>query len=139
MDWRLVVDPAFHAPTWAKERAMHTDTKYTGAKQESTQGDRHPIDDDYNIHDASFRRHFQLNYGDERLDYESVYAPAYRYGFELSGENPNETWEEMEPEAQRHWAEEHSVSWATVADAVRYGWDEERNPDKHRVSHPRQQ
>lgn len=95
--------------------------------------DRHPIEDEYNFHDASFRRHFQLHYGDGSHDYETVFAPAYRYGYELSNENPNRSWEQVENEAQQHWASKHASRWEEVAEAVRYGWNEERNPDKLRV------
>ncbi|MEZ4711793.1 MAG: hypothetical protein R3A44_31665 [Caldilineaceae bacterium] len=96
---------------------------------------QHQIDDNYNFHDASFRRHYQLNYRDNGRDYEEFYAAAYRFGYQLSEQNTNASWEQLAQQAQSHWATLHASSWRDVAEAVRYGWTEERNPDKLRVHH----
>lgn len=98
----------------------------------------HEIDDKYNFHDSSFRRHYQLNYAENGRGYEEFYAPAYRYGFELAEEQPNTSWEEIQATAQQHWQSQHPSQWTAVADAVRYGWEEQRNPEKLRVHHHKQ-
>jgi hypothetical protein len=96
--------------------------------------DQHVIEDRYNTHDASFRRHYQLNYRDTSHNYEEFYAPAYRFGFEL-GEESVAAWDDVKGEAQRHWQANHPSAWADVEDAVHYGWVEQRNPEALRVHH----
>jgi hypothetical protein len=95
----------------------------------------HEIEDKYNFHDASFRRHFQLNYVDTGRDYEEFYAPAYRYGFELAEEHAGASWEVVQSEAQQHWNSNHESAWSDIADAIRYGWEEQRHPEQLRVHH----
>ncbi|MEZ4865003.1 MAG: hypothetical protein R3C14_27055 [Caldilineaceae bacterium] len=120
---------------------MKTDTQTVVTNPSSvadatvTGQDKHPIEDDYNTHDASFRRHYQLNYADGAHDYKSFYAPAYRYGYQLSAEHNGAAWHAVEQEAQEHWASHHTSAWSDVADAVHYGWIEERDPDRLRVHH----
>ena len=114
---------------------MNTHIETTQTIQEQGQQGQHLIDDDYNFHDASFRRHYQLNYRDSGHDYDEFYAPAYRFGYQLSEQNASASWEQMEQQAQSHWATMHVSNWRDVADAVRYGWTEERNPDKLRAHH----
>jgi hypothetical protein len=98
----------------------------------------YPIQDDFNLHDASFRRHFQLNYSSGLHQYETFYAPAYRYGYLLSAENPERIWKEIETQAREHWPAQHPGSWQDVVDAVRYGWTEEHQPGMLQVRHPGQ-
>jgi hypothetical protein len=97
-------------------------------------GDQHQIDDRYNFHDASFRRHYQLNYHDNPHDYE-YYAPAYRFGYELAEENAGMDWGRIETEAQEHWQTQHNIPWQEMAEAIHYGWLEQRDPDALRVHH----
>ena len=97
--------------------------------------DGHKIDDRYNFHDASFRRHYQLNYSDGAHDYESYYAPAYRFGYELAEEHEGADWASVKNEAQHHWQMKHGSAWQNVATAVHYGWREQRDPDALRVQH----
>lgn len=130
-------------------------TSYTGSEQKTgrtvdpisersveaniAEDHEHPIEDELNMHDASFRRHYQLNYSDQQLEYESFYAPAYRYGYQLSETHPNDTWQQVESQAERQWSANHSIDWNQIAEAVKYGWKEERNPDEVRVNHDRGQ
>lgn len=97
-------------------------------------GDRHQINDRYNFHDASFRRHYQLNYHDNAHEYE-YYAPAYRFGYELAADNAGMEWARIEMEAQRHWQTQHRTPWSEMAEAIHYGWREQRDPDELRVHH----
>lgn len=97
--------------------------------------DSHEIKDDYNFHDASFRRHYQLNYVDGGRDYEEFYAPAYRFGYELAQQHGGDTWEAVQEEAQSHWQAHHPSAWPDIAEAVHYGWREQREPQELRVDH----
>ncbi|MCE7989271.1 MAG: hypothetical protein DYG89_49595 [Caldilinea sp. CFX5] len=114
---------------WAGQPATH------GRGAPNGSHDQHPIEDRYNTHDASFRRHYQLNYHDNGHGYEAFYAPAYRFGFELGEESGSATWDEVKEAAQRHWQANHPSAWADIAEAVHYGWREQRNPDALRVHH----
>lgn len=97
------------------------------------QSDSHVIDDRYNFHDASFRRDYRLNHADGSHTYEEIYAPAYRYGYELAEQGKD--WESAQIEAERHWSSMHTTPWSQVAEAIRYGWEEQRRPEEHRVYH----
>lgn len=98
------------------------------------ESDRHAIEDKYNFHEASFRRHYQLNYDESGHEFD-YYAPAYRFGYELAEENPHAEWQAVSGNAQRHWEAAHTTGWAEMAEAVRYGWKEERDPESLRVHH----
>lgn len=102
---------------------------------ENVDGDQHPIEDRYNTHDTSFRRHYQLNYHNNDHHYEDFYAPAYRFGFALGEDSAAAEWDGVKDEAQRHWQTHHASAWDEVAEAVRYGWYEQRNPEALRVHH----
>lgn len=104
------------------------------AENDQAADETHPIDDRYNFHDSSFRRHYQLNYGETGQPFE-FYAPAYRFGYSLADENPGLEWEEMVDQAARHWQTRHDGSWHEMADAVHYGWREQRDPEELRVHH----
>ncbi|MEZ4617546.1 MAG: hypothetical protein R2867_18815 [Caldilineaceae bacterium] len=128
-----------------RERQTQTESNshngFTSATKNVTQTnangrtDRHPIEDRYNFHDASFRRHYQLNYSDGGHDYDSYYAPAYRFGFELAEKHQNARWETVTDEAQRHWQASHAGNWDEMVDAIHYGWLENRDPEALRVHH----
>lgn len=100
----------------------------------SAMGEQHSIRDRYNMHDASFRRHYHLNYLKAPEDY-NFYAPAYYFGYELAEENPNLTWEEAQEKAEQHWQSRHATEWNRMQDAIYYGWVENRDPDLLRVHH----
>lgn len=100
-----------------------------------TQEDEHSIQDRYNFHDASFRRHYQLNYSDGTHEYEEYYAAAYRFGYQLAKEYPGAEWSAIASDAQHHWQLKHDSAWENVINAVQYGWKEQRDPDALRVNH----
>jgi hypothetical protein len=117
------------------QRGPQNTTVATDTTERNGRGDeRHPIEDRYNFHDASFRRHYQLNYHDGPHAYE-YYAPAYRFGYELAEESAGSDWEAAQPEAQRHWQSNHDTAWDEMREAIHYGWREQRNPDALRVHH----
>ncbi|MBI1294554.1 hypothetical protein GC175_06310 [bacterium] len=96
--------------------------------------DRHPIDDKYNFHEASFRRHYQLHFRDDARGFD-FFAPAYRFGYELATESPGMSWERVKDAAERHWRANHQSDWSEMIDLIHYGWVEQRDPDSLRVHH----
>lgn len=79
---------------------------------------------DYTVYDTDFRRHFDTNFANRGYTYDQ-YSPAYRYGYDLAYDDMYRgyTWEELEPEAQRYWMEEHEGAWENFKDAVRHAWE----------------
>lgn len=117
------------------DRPTDRPTDVTASSQEqgaAEQDVHHAIEDHLNFHEASFRRHFQLTYVDSHHDY-AFYAPAYKYGYELAQENPSATWHSLVARARRHWQKVHTTEWDEVADAVHYGWREDREPETLRA------
>jgi hypothetical protein len=92
------------------------------------------IEDEYNTHEASFRRHYQLNYSEAKPTFE-FYEPAYEFGYKVARDNPGKDWTVTSIEAQTSWQESYTASWKDVADAVYYGWREQRKPESLRVQH----
>lgn len=132
--------PMATTPMASNGQTVRNNTQGTG------NGDTHDIKDRYNFHDASFRRHYQLHYhqlaeqqgqttSDDTPDYETFYAPAYRFGYELAAEYAGADWSAVEEKAKAHWQSQHGSPWAKVVDAVRYGWEEQRHPEQLRVHH----
>ncbi len=117
---------------------METRTVSPEVAPAMTQEEFHSRKDNYNLHDASFRRHYQLTYANGAHDYETFYAPAYRYGFELGEESVGADWLRVEQDAKEYWSSSSSIPWEEVAEAIQYGWMEERDPERLRVHHREQ-
>lgn len=79
---------------------------------------------DYTTYDTDFRRHYNTNFANSGYTYDQ-YSPAYRYGYDLAYDDMYRgyTWEELEPEAERYWMEEHEGTWENFKDAVRHAWE----------------
>jgi hypothetical protein len=76
-------------------------------------------------HDAAFREHWTSNYGDAGGHYDE-YAPAYRYGSTLAGNErySGRSWEEIEPQARQDWEKRYpGNAWERFKESVRYGWE----------------
>ncbi len=138
-----VHDDAGHTTNSHTTNGHSTNQRGSTDGNAATSGDEHAIEDRYNFHDASFRRHYQLHYHDLQHDgenstgrnYESFYAPAYRFGYELAEEHSGAEWSAVESQAQQHWQSKHNSAWSDVQEAIRYGWQEQRNPESLRVHH----
>jgi uncharacterized protein (TIGR02271 family) len=75
--------------------------------------------------DSTFRNHWQTSYANQGGRYED-YAPAYRYGSMLRGNEKyrGRQWEEIEPQARTDWESNNAgTPWEKTKDAVRYGWE----------------
>ncbi|HEY2019892.1 hypothetical protein [Paraburkholderia sp.] len=88
---------------------------------------------EYLDYEEDFRTHYDEQYAAENARYED-YVPAYRYGAEIGHDMRfrDRPWEEIEPEARRHWETASPDStWERFKLAVRHGW--ERVTGRHHV------
>ncbi|MBC8748354.1 hypothetical protein OKW43_001238 [Paraburkholderia sp. WC7.3g] len=80
---------------------------------------------EYLEYEEDFRSHYDEQYAAANARYED-YVPAYRYGAEIGRDAQfrGRPWEEIEPEARRHWEATSSDStWERFKLAVRHGWE----------------
>ncbi|MCC8393749.1 hypothetical protein LJ656_14225 [Paraburkholderia sp. MMS20-SJTR3] len=80
---------------------------------------------EYLEYEEDFRAHYDDEYAAENARYED-YVPAYRYGAEIGRDARfhDRPWEEIEPEARRHWeATSPDTTWERFKVAVRHGWE----------------
>jgi hypothetical protein len=76
-------------------------------------------------YEEDFRAHYDEQYSAESTRYED-YVPAYRYGAEIAQDARyrDRPWDDIEPEAQRHWETTAPEStWERFKLAVRHGWE----------------
>ncbi|OLL31942.1 hypothetical protein BTH42_09950 [Burkholderia sp. SRS-W-2-2016] len=80
---------------------------------------------EYLEYEEDFRAHYDDEYASADARYED-YVPAYRYGAEIGRDARfhDRPWEEIEPEARRHWeATSPDTTWERFKVAVRHGWE----------------
>ncbi|MFT4064667.1 hypothetical protein [Paraburkholderia sp.] len=80
---------------------------------------------EYLEYEEDFRAHYDEQYAAENTRYED-YVPAYRYGAEIGKDARfhDRPWEDIEPEARRHWETTSPEStWERFKLAVRHGWE----------------
>jgi len=88
---------------------------------------------EYLEYEEDFRAHYDEQYAAGNARYED-YVPAYRYGAEIGNDTRfrDRPWEDIEPEARRHWESTSPDStWERFKLAVRHGW--ERVTGRHHV------
>lgn len=80
---------------------------------------------DFDTYSGSFRQHYQTSLAGTGYPYD-YYEPAYRYGYELAGDErrASRQWEEIEPEVRQDWEQEHPGTWEQVKNSVRHAWEE---------------
>lgn len=81
--------------------------------------------DDISMDDTDFRSHWQTSYAHMGGRYED-YAPAYRYGSVLAGNERylGSRWNDVEPQVRSEWESNNAGHpWEKAKDAVRYGWE----------------
>jgi uncharacterized protein (TIGR02271 family) len=73
-----------------------------------------------------YRKHYQASLAAMGSSYED-YEPAYQYGSTLRSDKryANRSWDEVEPEIQRDWAQRYPASgpWEYTKLAVKHGWE----------------
>lgn len=83
------------------------------------------VPNEYMEYEEDFRSHYDEQYATADERYED-YLPAYRYGTEIGSDARfrGRSWEEIEPEARRHWESTSPDStWERFRVAVRHGWE----------------
>jgi hypothetical protein len=102
-----------------------------GLREEQVDVESHAVDEPRSdadlsaFDDSDFRRHWQGAYGASGASYED-YAPAYRYGYQMAGQERyrNHRWGDVEPEVQQAWESGNAGHpWERVKEAIRYGWE----------------
>lgn len=85
-------------------------------------------DTDFTNYREEFRTHYNTNYANTGLTYES-YEPAYRYGYDLHNRNEmrGRSWSEIEPQARTAWERDNRGTWDRFKDAIRRGWESVRH------------
>ena len=78
---------------------------------------------EWSPYDRNFRSHFYLTYSGGDFSYE-LYAPAYRYGYQLASDEryDKKNWGEIETQVQQAWERQHETVWMKVVDAISYGF-----------------
>jgi uncharacterized protein (TIGR02271 family) len=82
----------------------------------------------FETYDPEFRQHYQTSFSSSGRDY-TFYQPAYRYGYDLAGNERyrNSEWSQVESDARREWERRNPQNpWEDFKDAVREGWDRVR-------------
>jgi hypothetical protein len=85
------------------------------------------IPDEFLEYEEDFRTHYDAQYASDQARYED-YVPAYRYGATIARDvrYRDRPWDEVEPEARRHWettSPGEIDTWERFKAAVRHGWD----------------
>jgi uncharacterized protein (TIGR02271 family) len=101
-------------------RRTHVDVDQEGARSTT----RLPGIETY---DADFRQHHTSTFASSGGAY-ADYEPAYRYGYELAGNERyrGRDWAAVEVDARRDWESRHAGTWEQFKGAIRYGWDKVR-------------
>jgi uncharacterized protein (TIGR02271 family) len=78
--------------------------------------------------EADFRAHCSKTFGGQGLSYEQC-APAYRYGYNLAGDQRSShgDWKATEADARHRWEEHNPGTWDRFGSAVRYAWERGRD------------
>jgi uncharacterized protein (TIGR02271 family) len=81
---------------------------------------------DPSAEDAYWRENYRNRpYVEQGLDYKE-YAPAYRYGWESSANNPDMPFDQAEPHLEKNWSESKTkvgMEWDKAKYAVKDAWD----------------
>ena len=101
------------------------DTAPSARRPDATVGETIP--DEFLEYEEDFRNHYDELYASSDERYED-YVPAYRYGATIGRDARyrDRPWDDVEPEARRHWestAPGSTDTWERFKSAVRHGWD----------------
>jgi hypothetical protein len=90
----------------------------------ATYGEHVSRNADYDNYDQDFRNNWQSMYANQGSTYEQ-YEPAYRYGYDLAGDQRyrSRDWNTIEPEIQRDWETRQPGTWVLYRSSIRYAWD----------------
>jgi stress response protein YsnF len=107
--------------------ARHTDVDVQREPETATETRRGTAPQDFATYDPLFRKHYATAFTGTGAAY-TAYEPAYRYGYELSGNERyrGRDWAALEADARREWEVRHPNTWERFKDAIHYGWDNVR-------------
>jgi hypothetical protein len=76
----------------------------------------------------SCRTHYSSNYKDSGYSYDD-YSHAYRYGYEMSGNESlrGRDWTSLEGDVRTTWESKNKGTWDRFKDAIRHGYDQGRH------------
>jgi uncharacterized protein (TIGR02271 family) len=105
----------------------HTDVDVKRERETATETRRVTAHQDFATYDPIFRKHYVTAFPGKGAAY-TEYEPAYRYGYELSGNEHyrGRDWAALEADARREWEVRHPNTWERFKDAIHYGWDNVR-------------
>jgi stress response protein YsnF len=105
----------------------HTDVDVQREPETATETRRVTAHQDFATYDPLFRKHYATAFTGTGAAY-TAYEPAYRYGYELSGNERyrGRDWAALEADARREWEVRHPNTWERFKDAIHYGWDNVR-------------
>lgn len=96
------------------------------SKKTTTGGTSLPAD--WETHNARFRTEYATRpYYVADMDYDTDYAPAYRYGLQLVQEHEGKSYDDIAPVAEKGWAkarDKSRLSWDQAAPALRDAFDQ---------------
>jgi uncharacterized protein (TIGR02271 family) len=104
--------------------ARHTDVDVKREPETATETRSVTAHQDFATYDPIFRKHYATAFTGTGAAY-TTYEPAYRYGYELSGNERyrGRDWAALEADARREWEARHPSTWERFKDAIRYGWE----------------
>ncbi|RFU48666.1 hypothetical protein [Paraburkholderia sp. DHOC27] len=105
---------------------MPVDTAASARRPDATIGETIP--DEFLEYEEDFRNHYDELYASGGDGHYEDYVPAYRYGATIGrdAQYRDRPWDDVEPEARRHWETTSPGSadtWERFKAAVRHGWD----------------
>jgi len=85
----------------------------------------------WNEFDTDFRQNFQQSQFAKQYQYDQV-APAYRYGYDLAGDQTNYSgdWSTIETNARTRWEQRNPGTWDRFKDSIKYAFEKVR-PGHH--------
>jgi len=80
----------------------------------------------FDTYNSAFQKDYTTRYANSGYTYDQ-FSPAYRYGYNLAGDERFQgDWTTVEPEARRYWEEKNTGTWEEFKDAVHHAWDSVR-------------
>ena len=80
----------------------------------------------FETYNTAYNKHYSAHFANSGYTYDQ-FTPAYRYGYNLAGDQRfHGDWATVEPEARRHWEERNKGTWDEFKDAVHHAWDSVR-------------
>jgi len=97
-------------------RQTKVDVKKTAGKARASAPTWEKLSSDFEAHCQTTQSSRGMTFADS--------TPAYRYGYNLANDERFQgSWDEVEPEARKHWEKTNKGTWDEFKDSVRYAWE----------------